>query len=71
VIVFLLILLFGKFSANKLVKPNLNELLSVPPSNETEHHKLPKPQLKLIVLPATHELLFQKFQLIVLSSIGN
>jgi hypothetical protein len=30
-------LLFGKLpSANKLVKPNLNELVSVPPSNETE-----------------------------------
>jgi hypothetical protein len=52
-------LLFGKLpSANRLVNPNLKELVSVPPSKEIELALLLVPILNLIVLPATQGVAF-------------
>jgi hypothetical protein len=66
-------LLFGKLpSANRLVNPNLKELVSVPPSKEVVNSHYLYPILNLIVLPATQGVAFGKYQSIVgkWSSIG-
>jgi hypothetical protein len=61
-------LLFGKLpSANRLVNPNLKELVSVPPSKEIELTAVllvPHTEFGLF-LPATQGVAFGKYQSIV------
>jgi hypothetical protein len=60
-------LLFGKLpSANRLVNPNLKELVSVPPSKEIELTMLLVPHTEFgLFLPATQGVAFGKYQSIV------